>query len=375
MSLWGDPSGMPVENLLRRGHERHQRGELEGAIEDFSAALDRTPHMMWLWLSRGLARYQQGDPDRAIPDFDRALHLDPQSYEAHEGRAWARYLAEDFTGALADHAWMVEHRSSAADAYAWRSPLHVHVGNFPRAMDDATFAIELDPRNSAGYLARARVFIAQNGFAEALADLERAVALKPADAFAHTLRGHVHVHLEAPDRAVADYTKAIELDRRYGWAYYGRAAASYCRGDWTYALSDFEQASTLALFDPELRDYARLRLWMTQTRAGRGGQASEPWSRYLQGRPRRKGRDWHAQLGNFLLGLIGEQDFARGNEHPNARHSAGRACQGHFHVGINRLFRGDRRGAAWAFEQCLATDMREYYEFDLARAELAALKR
>src|SRR6185295_11644262 len=244
-----------------------------------------------------------------------------------------------------------------------------------RALDDASFAVELEPRKAVGYVARAWVRVLRKEFVDGLKDCASALALEPSHARAYSLRGEIRKHLNELEGALADLTTAVVWDPQHGWAYYGRGALRLCTAKREEALSDFRLAllSGAARFDSSLRDYAQLQIWMTETLLGRGGKAGETWSRYLESRPRRKGRDWSAQMASFLVGLTGEADLYRSAAHPNSFQSSGRLSQAHFCAGIGRLFRGDRASARQAFDQCLGTGVHCYYEYFLAKAALAEL--
>src|SRR6516225_4516392 len=54
------------------------------------------------YTSRGFARYQKGDVDGAMQDFERAIRINPGHASAYLDRGGARYAKGDIQGAIAD---------------------------------------------------------------------------------------------------------------------------------------------------------------------------------------------------------------------------------------------------------------------------------
>ena len=68
--------------LYRRGQSKKAKGDLEGAIADFSRAIELNPNAEDPLLARGFAWVSKGDFEAALADFDRAIVLDPVSDRA-----------------------------------------------------------------------------------------------------------------------------------------------------------------------------------------------------------------------------------------------------------------------------------------------------
>jgi tetratricopeptide (TPR) repeat protein len=68
--------------LANRGVARARLGDLDGAIEDYTQALELAPEDADILFNRGNAWLAKGEPQRAMADFVRAIEADPGHAQA-----------------------------------------------------------------------------------------------------------------------------------------------------------------------------------------------------------------------------------------------------------------------------------------------------
>jgi tetratricopeptide (TPR) repeat protein len=73
--------------LANRGVARARLGDLDGAIEDYTQALELAPEDAEILFNRGHAWLAKGEPPRAMADFARAIEADPGHAQALFGHA------------------------------------------------------------------------------------------------------------------------------------------------------------------------------------------------------------------------------------------------------------------------------------------------
>jgi tetratricopeptide (TPR) repeat protein len=79
-----------------------QTQDINGAIVDFSAAIEMEPGMVEAYIGRGIAHSLGKNPQAAIADYSKALSLKPDRAEAYLHRADDRLVLGDTTNAIAD---------------------------------------------------------------------------------------------------------------------------------------------------------------------------------------------------------------------------------------------------------------------------------
>jgi tetratricopeptide (TPR) repeat protein len=201
------------------------------------------------FLNRGSARGFNGDMNGAIADFSRAIELDPKSVSANYRRGITKLQKGDYDGAIGDLTRTIELSPNTADYYNDRGLAKLRKGDNDGAIGDFTRTIDLDAKNAIAYRNRALAKNIKHDADGALADLNRAIELDPKNAAAFNSRGAIKKSKGDLDGAIADFTSAIELNDKLATAYKNRGEAKQAKGDAAGAKEDLKRAGEL---DPGL---------------------------------------------------------------------------------------------------------------------------
>ena len=173
-------------DLSARAGERYVAGDFDGALADYSKALEFDPRNETAWCNRGKTRHVMGDLDGAIADYSQAIELDPKDAYALLNRGVALHTRQDLDLAINDFSSAIELDPKNAATYIHRGVARHAVSDFAGAIDDYTMAIELDPENSTASFNRGLARKARGDLHGAMADYARAVELDPKDTDART---------------------------------------------------------------------------------------------------------------------------------------------------------------------------------------------
>lgn len=146
-------------------------------------------------------------------------------------------------------------------------------------------------------------------------------------------------------------------------------------GDAKGALSDVQAYSRgLAPDDPDL-NYAKLWLWMCQTKLGDKARADRDLRKYRKnlGEPRAGG--WPGTIARFFLGEIKEADFLSAAESSDAASRNDHLCEAWYYAAEIRSMNGDTKTAAEYLAKCIATGQQTFSEYDMAKIELKRLRK
>ncbi|MEM9450213.1 MAG: serine/threonine-protein kinase [Cyanobacteria bacterium P01_E01_bin.6] len=197
-----------------RGNVRYFLNDLEGALEDYTQAIQRDPEgTLKAYVNRGNVRAELGDDNGAIIDYNKAIERDPNLADAYLNRCLSRSNIQEHQLAIADCSQAIRLEPDSVLAYQNRGLVRRRVGEPIGAIQDFNIAINLDPNDPDPYYNRG---LAREEVGE--------------------LAG-----------AIADYTQAITLDPNHTFAYYDRAIVKMGKRDFEGALEDLEIAAKLCL--------------------------------------------------------------------------------------------------------------------------------
>jgi tetratricopeptide (TPR) repeat protein len=314
-------SPQEVRDLYRRGRQRYTRGDIDGAIADYTRAILLStrlqadhqdgrengklklglipeaidtpaiglldPLTAAIYADRSLARFARGDLDGAMADCDRAIAIDPGLGTAYEDRGNVRAAKGDMNGAIADFSRAIGIDPRDPEAYNNRGGQLYKKGDVQAALADYDRAIALSPRQAEIYTNRAIAKTDQGDLDGAIADFERAIKLNPRLVMAVHGRGLARFLRKELEGSITDFSRAIELDPGFAQAYADRGLARLLLGQDAKAEEDFAQCSRL---DPSLQ--AELRHHIEAAKRLRPGQASDSAFQFTrlpaQARPRNR---------------------------------------------------------------------------------------
>src|SRR5260370_596152 len=186
-------------------------------------ARGQSPRTPEAFMDRGIERQAKGDLDGAIEDFTRTISLKPQALvlaAAYNNRANALTSKKDFAGAISDY------------------------------IKDYSTALDIAPRFTDAYVNRGQAKQSKHDLDGAIADYNAALELKADDPGIYFARGSARQEKKDLNGALADYSKVIELDPSSAQAFANRAVIERLQGNRARADQDFDKAFKL---DPSLK--------------------------------------------------------------------------------------------------------------------------
>ncbi len=267
-------AGVEIKPLLRdwiayqeRGIDRSNKGDLAGAIEDFSEAIRIGPANTALFFLRGTTRLRAGDTSGAAEDFEAGLKLDPANETLKSLLSQARLPAPAKVSASSApvNPKLASDLQHAADAKR-------KSGDIAGAIVDYGKAIDVSPPNTALYYLRGTARLQTGDRSGAATDFEEGLKLDPANptlkvlleqaraapvvvAPVRTTDARLAAQLQdAADEkrkagdlagAIVDYGKAIEVSPPNTALHYLRGTALMQIGDRAGAAADFEEGLKL----------------------------------------------------------------------------------------------------------------------------------
>lgn len=114
--LWSSSGSPSMDLLLERGREAMTDGEMEAAVEHFTALIDHAPEFAEGWNSRATAFFGMEKYGLSISDIRQTLVLNPRHFGAMQGLGRILEELQDYENALAAY-------TAAADLHPHRPGL------------------------------------------------------------------------------------------------------------------------------------------------------------------------------------------------------------------------------------------------------------
>ena len=171
-------------NYFEHGSKRYRKGDLDGAIADFTRAIDISSN-----LNNDKRRHDDSLDVAMRSDNDHVTVIDPFTARAYTSRALARVGKGDLNGAMSDLNRSIRIHPGLPESYVDRGAVRYAQGDAEGALADWNRAIQIDPQLAPAYVNRGAVRTKRGELDAAFADLNLAIALNQHDARAYCHRG------------------------------------------------------------------------------------------------------------------------------------------------------------------------------------------
>jgi tetratricopeptide (TPR) repeat protein len=243
---------------------RQRAGDKEGALTEFSKAIQTNPNDSIAFIDRAILRFGTGDRKGGFEDINLALKINTIDFNALRTRADFKAETGDTKGALRDYAEAIKWNANDTAAYTNRGITLIKQGDQKGALDDFKKAIALHSAKAPDaetYFAVATLHYYLGLKDEALGLFTKAIILNPSYAHAFFNRAVLCEELgqekiSKDDRAknaqlsLADYDKCLELDSMNARAYYNRSLLKELLHDREGSMNDLKRAIEI---DPQLK--------------------------------------------------------------------------------------------------------------------------
>jgi predicted TPR repeat methyltransferase len=180
---------MEIQRILHDGFERHQRGDLDGALDCYRRVLAQAPqHADALHLS-GLVAHARGDSQTAVAAIRAASALLPRSADIWSNLSAAELAAGNSAAALEASERAIACNSKAPLAHAARGAALVGLSRIDDAANAYRTAIALAPANPDPLNNLANLEQRRGNLDAALELYERVLAIAPEHQQAHSNYG------------------------------------------------------------------------------------------------------------------------------------------------------------------------------------------
>lgn len=157
-----------------RGIGRGLLNDTQGAIDDYTKAIEVDPEHDDLWYNRGVELEKINQKDAAFTDYTRAIKINPRHAKAFYNRGNLKFLKGNLPDAIIDYSSAIKIDSTHAEAYCNRAISNLYLKDSAKAMIDFNASLKQNPKLINALYNRGMLHIAKNNSDAACTDFSAA---------------------------------------------------------------------------------------------------------------------------------------------------------------------------------------------------------
>jgi tetratricopeptide (TPR) repeat protein len=225
-----------------RGIAYSSTGRIEMAIKDYDKSIELNPDYAGVYNNLGNTYQSKGDLDKAVKKYDKAIELNPNFTDAYNSRGNAYQAKGDFDKAIIDYNKAIEINPNFELAYFNLGNAYNNKGDHDKAIKNYSKAIELNPNDADAYYNLGETLVGLDRYDEALVSFDNAIKINPGFAQAYYKIGFIYSKFGRPQEEIESYKQAIRIKPDFADAYYRLGIAFGVLGRYQESIDSFKQA-------------------------------------------------------------------------------------------------------------------------------------
>lgn len=238
-----------AEGYYLRGTAKFKLKDFQGAIGDFTKAIDLKNSYYEAFIWRGQSYAQKNNDLMAIADFNEAIRINPVEYTSYFSRGISKKKVGNYRGAISDFTKTIELNEEFSAAYALRGETKSTLEDYAGSLEDFQKASQLSPKRASYLSGRALAKLNLKDYKAAILDFKDALKIENDHAKNWYYLGYALSQLgkytteNGEDGAITCFNKSIELEPNNPESYYGRGFVKAKQGDKAGSIADFTLAA------------------------------------------------------------------------------------------------------------------------------------
>lgn len=241
------------------GIKQENAGNLDGAIVQYTSAINLKPDNWGAYSYRAKVYYRKGKYDQALSDISKAIELSPTKIFLYHVRANCYLAKKSYEKAIADYNMVLLNPKKSDkqlyQVYLYRGESYYYNGQYSEAVADFTKAIQLalkqNEKLTNAYNLRAYSYYYLQKYSDAITEFENILSSNSKNTYALFYQGLCYKKLGKNEKAKTNAQSLIDLDPSKG---------VYFSGDKILDLYDLEARKTqvnqsLQIAKKDISDY------------------------------------------------------------------------------------------------------------------------
>lgn len=229
------------EAYYLRGYAKLGLGDLMGAEQDLSRAIDINSVYTEAYHYRGIVYAEMGNYEDAVRDFTAAIELRPDIVGSYYSRGVTHMRNKQWVKSLVDFDMVLRFTDKDAQTHINRGIAYLGLRDTLAAHENFDKAIRTNRDYTEGYNQKAMLLMSEGRNQEALEMFD--MAIKCDSTYLQPLfnRALTYCNLERFDEAIVDFERVLEIDPYVTGAYFNLAVIYGRQGNFLKALDNYDR--------------------------------------------------------------------------------------------------------------------------------------
>lgn len=232
------------EALVGMGDIALRRGNYQGAVEQYNAALARNEHLTAAYIGLGRAAAASGNWSVAQAHFRNAVAREAKSAEGHLWLAEALIRLNNASEAIRAYEQALALNPRYAEAYFGLAQAQMTAGAIDRAQENLRHALALRPNYAEALLLQGKLFEQQGLDDQAIETYGRSITASAQIAEPRYRRALLFIRRDRMSDAEDDLKDAVAIQSNFPEAHYWLGRTYLAQGRAAAARNEFQQAIT-----------------------------------------------------------------------------------------------------------------------------------
>ncbi len=242
--------------FYERGLENYSNNNYEGALIDYSKAIEIDIEFIDAYRNRASVKCSLGDYEGAIEDYSKLIEINSEDIDAYEDRGRAKYSLKNYIGAIEDFDKIIK-LDNETKIYSLRGKMKRYLLDYNEAMLDYDIAVNKFPNDFGCVFGRGELNYEMANYHSAIEDFNKCIELKPKLILSFQKLGECKLKIEDYKGAIDDFSfiiqnrqEAYKIDgppsenasKILATYYHNRGVARSKIKEYNDAISDFKTA-------------------------------------------------------------------------------------------------------------------------------------
>lgn len=229
-----------ISKQIDKALECVKKKDWNGAIDLFTAVLEKEPTNAQIYNNLGLCYANSGNEEKAEKNYLKSIELNPKIPQAYINLVDIYYHQRRYGEGINILSYAIENLPDDLVFRHYLARFYIEDAKRDLAIDELEYILEKQPDNYDAYYDLGRVYFELGNYDSAIENFENILEYKKNNEWIYYYLGEAYQANDETEKALSNFLKAIATNNRFALAYKKAAILYMARGDFDDTIEYFE---------------------------------------------------------------------------------------------------------------------------------------